>query len=224
MEEKVENLELEPKSKPSLFGMIWSPGEQFEKIRQRPTIWIAMLIVTLLTMIGTLLTMMGMDMSTVPLDGMSEDEIAMVEMFAKITGAVMGLFIPIISVLISSAIVLAIAKIANKDVTFKQLFSMNTFIYLIPALGVLINGLIRMLMGGNSEIFVTSLAGLMNSDSAVLGAIELFSIWHLILFGIGLNKVAQLSKGASWTIAIVFFLFQIGMASFSAMLSGLGAQ
>lgn len=224
MEEKVENLELEPKSKPSLFGMIWSPGEQFEKIRQRPTIWIAMLIVTLLTMIGTLFMAMGFDMSTVPLDGMSEEQIAFAEIFAKITSAVMGLFIPIISVLISSAIVLAIAKIANKDVTFKQLFSMNTFIYLIPALGALINGLIRMLMGGNPEIVVTSLASLMNSDSAVLGVIELFSIWHLILFAIGLHKVARLSKGASWTIAIVFFLFQIGMASLGAMLSGLGAQ
>jgi hypothetical protein len=217
-------VDLGPKPKPSLLGMLWSPVEQFEKIRQRPTIWIAMLLVTVLTAIGTLLMMMGMDMSSVIGDGMSAEELALVEMFTKVTGAITGLFIPIFSVLISSAIVLAIAKIANKDVTFKQLFSMNTYIYFIPALGVLINGLIRMFIGGNAEILVTSVAGFINSDSSLLGAIELFSIWHLLLFGMGLNKVARLSKGASWTITIIFFLFQIGMAAISGMMAGLGGQ
>ena len=69
MEEKMESVDLVPKSKPLLLGMLWSPVEQFEKIRQRPMIWIAMLLVTVLTAIGTLLMMMGMDMSSVMQEG-----------------------------------------------------------------------------------------------------------------------------------------------------------
>ncbi len=121
-----------------------------------------------------------------------------------ITVIITGLLTPIFTVSTSSAIVFAIAKIANKEVTFKQLFSMNTFIYFIPAIGLLINGIILRLIGGNAEIMVTSLAGLINSDSSLLAGIELFSIWHLILFGIGLSKINQLSKGASWLISLCF--------------------
>ena len=63
MEEKIENIDVEPKPKPSLLGMIGSPVEQFEKIRNRPIIWLPMLIVTLFTVIGTLLSFMSMDLA-----------------------------------------------------------------------------------------------------------------------------------------------------------------
>ena len=183
-----------------------------------------MLIVTLFTVIGTSLSVMSMDLRSVVGKDIGAEELALVEMVTRITVIITGLITPIVTVLITSAIVLAIAKIANKEVTFKQLFSMNTFIYFIPAIGLLINGIIHKLIGGNAEIMVTSLAGLINSDSSLLAGIELFSIWHLILFGIGLNKVARLSRGASWIIAIIFFLLQIGLAAMSGMVSGMGGQ
>ncbi len=224
MEEKIEKIDVEPKSKPSLLGMIGSPVEQFEKILNRPIIWVPMLIVTLFTVIGSLLSFMSMDLGSVVGEDIGAEELALVEMVTRITVIITGLITPIFTVLISSAIVLAIAKIANKEVTFKQLFSMNTFIYFIPAIGLLINGIIHKLIGGNAEIMVTSLASLINSDSSLLAGIELFSIWNLILFGIGLNKVARLSKGASWIITIIFFLLQIGLASLSGMMSGIGGQ
>ncbi len=223
MEEKVETLNQEQRPKPSLLGMLGNPGEQFEKIRNRPTIWGALIIVTLITMVGLLLTFMNMDMEDVMGEGVGAEQAAVIKTITTITGVVTGLFTPIISVLISSVVILIIAKIAHSDVTFKQLFSLNTHTYLIPALGVLINGIIHMFIGGNVEIAVTSLAGLINSESTVLGAIELFSIWQLILIGMGLHKVARLSKGVSWTIVIVFFLFQLGMGYVSGLLAGIGA-
>lgn len=227
MEEKMENTNLEPNLnvKPSLLGIISSPVDQLEKIRNRPIIWGAMLIVTALTVIGTLLSFLSMDLESMIGEGdVGAENIAVIKIVSMVTAIITGLITPIFSVLISSAIILAVAKIANKDVTFKQLFSMNTFIYFIPAIGLLINGLVHKLIGGNAQISVTSLAGLLNSDSLLLGSIELFSIWHLVLFGIGLNKVARLSKAASWTITIIFFLLQIGFASMSSMLAGVGGQ
>lgn len=226
MEEKMENRDLEPNLnvKPSLLGIINSPVEQFEKICNRPIIWGAMLVVTALTIIGTLLSFLSMDLESMIGEGVGTENLAVLKIVSTVTSIITGLITPIFSVLISSAIVLAIAKIANKEVTFKQLFSMNTFIYFIPAIGILINGLVHKLIGGNAQISVTSLAGLLNSDSLLLGSIELFSIWHLVLFGIGLNKVARLSKAASWTITIIFFLLQIGLASMSSMIAGVGVQ
>jgi hypothetical protein len=223
MEEKVEKLNTEQRPKPSLFGMLGNPGEQFERIRNRPTIWGAMIMVTLITTIGMFLTFINMDMEGVMGEGVAAEQAAVIKTITTITGVVTGLFTPIISILISSAIILIIAKIAHSDVTFKQLFSLNTYTYLIPALGVLINGIIHMFIGGNAEIAVTSLAGLINSESSILSSIELFSIWQLILIGMGLHKVARLSKGVSWTIVIVFFLFQLGMGYVSGLLAGLGA-
>ena len=224
MEERLENVNKGAQLKPSLFGMIGSPGEQLEKIRQHPKIWLAMLIITTIFTVGTVLTMMAMDTASLIGEDIPAEGQVLMEIFTIVVGVVMGLFTPIISVLISSVIILIIAKIAQSDVTFKQLFSMNTYICLIVALGALLNGLVRFLIGGNPEIYVTSLAGLLNSESYVLGAIEVFTIWSLILTGIGLNKVARLSKGLSWTVAIVFFLFQIGMAVISGMFAGLGGM
>ncbi|RID81844.1 YIP1 family protein [Peribacillus asahii] len=224
MEERLENVNKGAQLKPSLFGMIGSPGEQLGRIRQYPKIWLAMLIITAMFTVGTALTMMAMDTASLIGEDIPAEGQALMKIFTIVVGIVIGLFTPIISSLINSVIILIIAKIAQSDVTFKQLFSMNTYICFIAAIGVLLNGIVRFLIGGNPEIYITSLAGLLNSESYVLGAIEVFTIWSLILTGIGLNKVAHLSKWLSRTVAIMFFLFQIGLAVISGMLAGLGGM
>ncbi|NKE07047.1 Yip1 family protein [Mesobacillus selenatarsenatis] len=214
-------MEQEMKSKiekPSLIGMFWSPGEQFDRIRKNPKIWVPLILVSVLYVIGMMT--LSMDASYLGLDGMSEEEAAMVLAFSKITVAITGILTPVFVVLISSAIYMIFTKIAGSDVTFKQLFSMNTHIMIIGAAGLLLNMLLRAVIGGNPEIFITSLAGLMNSDKpGVLGAIEVFSIWQSILTAIGLQRVAGLSKGWAWGIAIAFFLIGIGFAIIGAMFS-----
>ncbi|WP_226086788.1 Yip1 family protein [Mesobacillus sp. S13] len=216
-------MEQEMKSKiekPSLIGMFWSPGEQFDRIRKNPKIWVPLILVSVLYVIGMYLMTLSMDASYLGLDGMSEEEAAMVLAFSKITVAITGILTPVFVVLISSAIYMIFTKIAGSDVTFKQLFSMNTHIMIIGAAGLLLNMLLRAAIGGNPEIFITSLAGLMNSDKpGVLGSIEVFSIWQSILTAIGLHRVAGLSKGWAWGIAIAFFLIGIGFAIIGAMFS-----
>ncbi|MFT9597083.1 Yip1 family protein [Mesobacillus sp.] len=206
--------------KPSLIGMFWSPGEQFDRIRQNPRIWIPLILVSVLYAIGMYLMTLSMDASYLGLDGMSEEEAAMFLAISKITVAITGILTPVFVVLISSAIYMIFTKIAGSNVTFKQLFSMNTHIMIIGAAGLLLNMLLRASIGGNPEIFITSLAGLVNSDKpGVLGSIEVFSIWQTILTAIGLHRVAGLSKGWAWGIAIVFFLIGIGFAIIGAMFS-----
>lgn len=209
--EETKNLE-----KPSLFGMIFNPTEQFERIKERPLIWGAMVIVTILTIIGTWLMSLGIEIPEM-------EELPGMEVFAQITMIITGLFIPIFTVLISSFIYWIVIKIARSEATFKQLFSMNTYIMIISALSIIVNGaLMAVFGGGDGESLFTSLGSLIPAEGAVAGlfeSIEVFSIWVVVLSAIGLHKVAELSKGLAWGISIAFFIIGILFSMIGAGLS-----
>lgn len=224
MEKRLGDLNQEQIKGPSLFGMITSPVEQFERIKSKPKIWVPLLLITLLFLIGTYFLSLSLDINELIGEEVPSGQVEIVKMVTLVTMVITGVLSPVISVLISSAVLLAVAKIANSEVSFKQIFSMKTFIYLITAIGLFLNGLIRLLIGGNPEVYVTSLAGLLNSDSKILGVFEVFTIWATVLMAIGLNKVANLSKGVAVTIAIIFFLFQIGMAFIGSLFSGISGM
>ncbi|MFJ7830425.1 Yip1 family protein [Peribacillus sp. NPDC097264] len=224
MEKRLGDLNQEQIKGPSLFGMITSPVEQFERIKSKPKIWVPMLLITLLFLIGTYFLSLSLDINELIGEEVPSGQVEIVKMVTLVTMVITGVLSPVVSVLISSAVLLAVAKIANSEVSFKQIFSMKTFIYLITAIGLFLNGLIRLLIGGNPEVYVTSLAGLLNSDSKILGVFEVFTIWATVLMAIGLNKVANLSKGVAVTIAIIFFLFQIGMAFIGSLFSGISGM
>lgn len=208
--------------KPSLIGMISSPGEQFERIKVRPIIWGAMIIITLMYVIGMWLQSIGMEIPG--LEGLTAEETAMFETITSITMVITAVFIPIFSILVSSAILMLIAKIARSEVTFKQLFSMNTYIMFIGAIGVVLNGIFIALLGGNAEMMYTSLGSLVDAEGAIAGlldSLEVFTIWSTILSAIGMQKVANFSKGLAWTIAIVIFAIGALFAILGAAVNGM---
>lgn len=205
------------KESPKLLGMFTSPSKQFERIKQNPKIWVPLIIISIMYAIGMTLMAFSMDAESLIDSGVQvpEDQIEMVLAFTKVSMAVVGILTPIIGILVSSAIQLIIAKIANSAVTFKQLLSMNTYIMIIGAVGLILNMVVRYVIGGggNPNIYITSLAGLLNQDKvSVLSSVEVFGIWGVVVSAIGLNKTAEFSKGLAWTIAIAFFLIGIGFA------------
>lgn len=189
--------------KPSLFGMIFSPTEQFQRIKEKPIIWGAMFIVSILTAVGSYFMAMGIDTSQF-------EDIPGMDVFTQVTYGFIGLFIPIFSVLITSFIHWIIVKIARSETTFKQLFSMNTYIMLIFALGTLLNGILTPLLDGDGETMFTSLASIIDAEGAALGlfqSLEVFSIWgSVILTAFGLHIVGNLSKRAAWIASITIFV------------------
>lgn len=46
------HLETEKVKNPSLFGLITHPGEQFERMREKPAVWFPLVIVLLLSVTG----------------------------------------------------------------------------------------------------------------------------------------------------------------------------
>lgn len=209
------------KQTPSLIGIFTSPGEQFERIRSNPKIWVPLIIVAVVNAVGMGIMAMMMDAGMLIKQGVPEEN---AESFLGITRIMMvatGVITPAIGVLISSAIMIAIAKIANAPVTFRQLFSMNTYITFVAAVGHLLNMAVGYLIGADAETHVTSLGGLLGKGSSgVLGAIELFAIWGMVLTAIGLYRTARFPKGLAWAVAIVFFLFGLGLAAVGTLMQG----
>ncbi|MED4532761.1 Yip1 family protein [Metabacillus fastidiosus] len=196
--------------KPSLFGMIFSPSEQFERIRERPVIWIPFIIVTLIGLAAAVIGVLGIDSSAqINQLGLPAEEAAEIEASMKVGMIIGGIFLAPIAVLFSTVIYFAIAKIAKSEVTFKKMLSLNIFIYFIAGIGQLINTAIIVAINGDPKIMLTSLNSFAGADGAlggILSSIEIFGIWTTILSALGLHKVAGLSKTASWTIAIVIFI------------------
>lgn len=208
---------------PSLLGMIWSPNEQWDRIKNNPRILIALIIVSLISVFGTTITALSMTMDMVeqiavdlPMT-LSEDQQLLMLTFMKFLIGFIGLIAPVISILIISAIHQLVTTVAKTGVKFKQLFSMNTYIYLITALGVAFNNVANYLLNASEDDSnITNLSYYVNGDglvSVVLSNIELFSIWALILTALGLHKVAGLTKPVAWIVAlfftVIFLIFSI---------------
>lgn len=201
--------EIKEDEKPSLLGIITSPTEQFKRIRKRPVFWGALVIVMVLSMFGLMLTSMGVELPNV--DDLSEEEIAIGKTIGTISIMIIGALTLVIDTLFSTVLYLLIAKINRTKVSFRQLFSMNTYITLITALGFVVNGLIIAIIGDYSEndTLLSSLGAYINIEGSagiLLDHIEVFSIWTLILTAIGLQKVAKFTKGQAWIVVIAFFV------------------
>lgn len=202
--------------KPALLQLLMDPETQFINLRANPRIWGTLIIVTILFVIGTVLQMSYIDPGTVidaELEGIlqpGEEHIAY--MLVVFGSGIASLFMPTIIILVSTVIYLLIAKLIKSPVSFRQLFSMNTYILFINALGVFINGLLIASIGGDPDFIVTSLGSYVQPDTmlgAILSNFELFSIWALVLTALGLQIVANFSKRAAWTVTIGFFVFGI---------------
>src|SRR5699024_2751157 len=119
--------------KPSLFGMFLEPKKQFERLKDNPIILVPFIIIAVLTTIGMFVMMSQIDFiaQDSELAKMCEDELLFVTIFTQVIFLITGILASAVSILVSSLVYFIVAKIAKSEVSFKQLFSMNTFIYII---------------------------------------------------------------------------------------------
>lgn len=201
--------------KPSLLGILFSPGEQFARIRENPRFGLALTIVIVLSVV--LLALVGLALAENPVyqeqAGVEEAGIPP-EAFTAITVGGMiavGLFGTPIILLLRSLFHWLFLLLFRGEATFKQLFSLNTHLYLLPILSTFVYMLFLWVTGGggeNPEIVPTSLAAFIPAEgfvSGLLAGIEIFAIWELILTAGGLSVVSRISKGKGWAIALIIF-------------------
>ena len=205
------------KQKPSLLKMFWRPKEQFVKIASNPIMATPLIVVTVIYIMASMVKALFIRAEDLMLPGMTAQEADMVAATAKAFTAMSGFISPVFTILLTTIIYFIILKIARKNTTFKQLFSMNTYIFVVQAVGLLINSLLMMVIDSSSGSAITSLA-LFNRDWSMLHALELFTIWKFVLTAIGFHLVGQLSKSTSIILVIVLFILQSGTT-----LLGIGA-
>lgn len=224
-EEENEQQEGPQLEKPALLGMFLEPRKQFERLRDNPKILVPFIIVAILTVIGVFLMLSQVDVLDVLGDdpqfaNMEEEELMFTTIFTQIIFVITGIVGPAFAILISSLVYFIVAKIVKSEVTFKQLFSMNTFIYIISVVGMIINALSFFAIANpDPDIYSTSLNSIVRAEGtlgALFTAIEIFSIWNIIITALGLQIVAKFSKGLSWGLVIGIFVVLTGFSMATA--------
>lgn len=202
--------------KPSLFGMITSPGLQFERMKTTEKVWGMFFIVAILQgLVGGLnsyITYTSPEMIEMQkkLGGEFANKDSLVS--DVISGTIWG----IVGVMIATLVVAAIYKVFmmfyGNDTSYKKIVMIIVYADIIVIIGGLINGVIALILGAGPTAY-TSLGPLFDQGSLAYGignTIELFYLWNLVLIWLGLQVTAGLSKVKAAIPIIVLFIIKAG--------------
>lgn len=169
-------MENHKQTKPSLLKFIVSPVQQLNHLKEIPVIWGSMFILILLNSITAFIQMTGMPAPDIA--GLEEEITADTDAVMVVTTIIGRILLLLANIVVMSAIHMLVAKLALSKVSFKQLFSMNTFIWVIPTLGAVLNAILIFVIKPNNPLsLITSLDFFINKS----GSIETMSgLWNKI--------------------------------------------
>lgn len=226
METNINTQDLDSK-KPSLLGMITSPGEQFERMKTKSPVWIAFLLFVL---IGTVTTAAVFYLSVVNTPEVAKEmngqDGEMIKWFALGGGALFGLFGTPIGLFIAAGFYKVIMMLMGNDTPYMKILSIYLYANLVFYIGSLLNVGLGLIFEGNGTDAYTSLAPLFEKGTVLNGiasSIEIFNIWSLILTGLGLHIVAGLSKKQATILIVIFFILTIGLGFLKGLGNSFGA-
>ncbi|MDA7026286.1 YIP1 family protein [Bacillus sp. CLL-7-23] len=186
--------------KPSLFGMITNPMKQFERIKERSTIWLPFIIVLILLSLSNHLE----KSKFIELLNVDVDAYRYMILFFR------TLLYSAIFFVIWALVMWLIAKIGEGKTNFSTMFSLSIYVSFVVVISKFILSIIFYLTGSLEMLSLTSLNGYISVDQpiqSVLGMIDIFYIWTFILIAFGLQKIAGVSKRVSWIgVAVLFAL------------------
>lgn len=221
VEETVQNNPIQT-AKPSLFGMITNPAEQFTRMKERPAFILALILVSVLTAIfaglgAYIITPNAEDF------GLSGEDLKVIQSMAIGAAVIGGLLATPIGLLIAAGVYKLCFMIVGNDTSFKHIFSMVVNVSIISILGLIINSILMFVLKGEVTSY-TSLGALFDPTtflSGFLSNVEFFNIWSLIVLGLGFQIVGGLSKKQTVIIISIIFLIVALISGFSATFAGL---
>ncbi|MCP1166332.1 MULTISPECIES: Yip1 family protein [Bacillus] len=202
--------------KPSLFGMITSPGLQFERMKTTEKVWGMFFIVALLQgLVGGLnsyITYTSPEMIEMQkkLGGEFANQDSLVS--DVISGTIWGIVGVMIATLVIAAIYKVFMMFYGNDTSYKKIVMIIVYADIVVVIGGLINGVIALILGAGPTAY-TSLGPLFDQGSLAYGignTIELFYLWNLVLIWLGLQVTAGLSKVKAAIPIIVLFIIKAG--------------
>ncbi|MHB8124995.1 MAG: YIP1 family protein [Desulfitobacteriaceae bacterium] len=206
------------------FGKVLSsPREAFAAIAQDPRILWPGLIIIAISLILTLVTIPETKVfteQTLAASGMSPDQIALAMKYMMPVAVIGTIFAMPLFWLVEAVILVLYNQFSVGEARFKQLFSVAIFSG-VPLIikAVISTGLIKT-MGYKAALQVSTSMAIFwgNADSSnflyrLLGQIELFSIWGLILLILG-GAIAMKKKppGLAIFLGVIWIIYVVVMA------------
>lgn len=219
-----------------LIRVLFSPGAVFERVRERPRFLAPALglavVMTVVTYLMMPFTRAAMAARMAEIAQQNPAAAAQAEKFQAIglVFAPVGVFIGL--VIAGFVLWLLVTLLAGGDAKFKTLLCVATYSFVPSALLLQAAGLLVLNMKGVEAVTsvldlrpplglnlllpaVTGFAG------AILGGINPFAIWGMILTAIGIHTTHKTSKGAAYTVAIVAMVLGVLIG---ALFAGLGSR
>lgn len=211
--------------KPSLFGMITSPGVQFERMKTNKKVWGMFLFVALLQ--GLLGGLSAYVIHTSPEMLKMKKELG--ELAGKssfISEVISGIGSSFASAMVGTLFIAAIYKIfmmfLGNDTPYKTLLNIVVYANIVLIIGGFINTILSLIFGSGTTQY-TSLGLLFTEGSFAYGignTIEIFYVWNLVLIWLGLHITAGLSKvKASIPIIILFIIKAVFLAAIIVLIA-----
>ncbi|PFW83025.1 hypothetical protein COL27_15180 [Bacillus sp. AFS075960] len=199
--------------KPSLFGMITSPGLQFERMKMSEKVWGMFFFVALLQgLVGSLnayVTYTSPEMIK-----MQKELGALADQSSLVSNVISGTIWGAVGAMLVTFVIAAIYKVFmmfyGNDNSYKKIVTIIVYANIVVIIGGLINGVIALILGAGPTAY-TSLGPLFDQGSLAYGignTIELFYLWNLVLIWLGLQITAGLSKVQAAIPIIILFIIK----------------
>ncbi|MEE3944776.1 Yip1 family protein [Bacillus wiedmannii] len=199
--------------KPSLFGMITSPGLQFERMKTSEKVWGMFFLMALLQ--GVLSAFTTYVTNTSPEMVKMKKELGEFAGQSSLTSDVISSIVSgTIGGMLVTFVVAAIYKVFmmfyGNDTSYKKLITIIVYANIVVIIGGFINAIIALILGVAPTAY-TSLGPLFEAGSVAYGigsSIEVFYLWNIVLIWLGLQITAGVSKVKAAIPIIVLFIIK----------------
>lgn len=224
-------------------GVFFAPVETFADIARKPDILIPLLVILAIGYVSTFLVMPHLDWDAMLTQqqemvkkqnpNVSDSDLAQMGKFTKAIGKAMGYIGPllvIIGYLIIALVIWGACRLMGGQGDFKQAFSATLYAHFPRVVLSIIASVVIMARG---MVDPSTMATVVKSSPAflvdmkeqpvlftLLGSLEIFQIWTIILLIIGFAALSRLSKAKTAAIIIslwvVMLVVKIGFAALGA--------
>ncbi|MEE9166379.1 MAG: YIP1 family protein [Candidatus Neomarinimicrobiota bacterium] len=222
----------------NLKHLILEPSRLFLNLKEKPT-WIVPFVIVAVAgiIIAILMQPAQAQVTVVKLQEMlSPDQIDAALQRAKRFGLITASIVPLVTLIrwaIVSGLILMLTNLFTEKLNFKQSLSIISYSNLIPLAGSAVNTAAIYIKGLEtiSSSYDLWLIGLNFWSREAIGMplflflseISVFSVWYLVLVVLGLNTIADLSRGKAAFVAVFTWLlgvaFRMGLALMGSQLA-----
>jgi hypothetical protein len=210
-------------------GVLFAPADTFRDIARKPDILVPLIILVITGFICTAILVPRMDFEAMMQEQMaqsgrqmSEADMERAGKMGAAFGKVMAWISPLLGVAvwaIIAGVLLLAHRLFGGEGNFKQAFSTTIYAWIPNAISGIVMTIVAAAKG---EVNPATMNTLVKSSPAflvdmkdnpilftLLGSLDLFTIWTLILFIIGFSTLSRLSRGKSAAIVISLWLVTV---------------